>query len=406
MRSFFPSGDRRVREVSSASAPRTGAVSLFDGTAPSALQIATVYRCCQIISNNVASLPLRRLRRAADGTFSEDRSGRLSYLLRVQPDDRYNAFDFWDQAVRQMLLLGEAFIVPVWSETLRGDFDRLVLCSPNSVSYDTISGIYTVSDYVNGLFGTYLEDEIVHLKNLSLDGVRGVSVLTFARQTMNIAGAGDTETLNRFVNGGNIRGFVTNDTSVRGFGEYQDSELSKTAVNLDERFRSGERIVSLPGQAKFDQISLSSVDMEFLNTRKFSVREICRYFGVPPTFAFDDSASNYKSAEMANLAFLSQTLNPILVKIEQELLRKLESVSGAGVYRYEFDRRALYATDLLSKADYQTRTIASGVYTINDWRRFENNPPVSGGDRPLVSANLKSLDDILNPAKSDSNAKE
>lgn len=107
---------------------------------------------------------------------------------------------------------------------------------------------------------------------------------------------------------------VTNNNSVRGYGEYQDNELAGVATDLDTLFQSGQRIVSLPGDAQFKQISLSSTDMQFLESRKFTVREICRFFGVHPSFVFDDTSNNYKSAEMANVAFLSNTLNPLLRK--------------------------------------------------------------------------------------------
>lgn len=56
-----------------------------------------------------------------------------------------------------------------------------------------------------------------------------------------------------------------------------------------------------------------------------------------------------------------------------------------------FDRRSLYACDLDSKVKYQAQTIANGIYTINDWRRLENQPQVEGGDTVMISANLKSL---------------
>lgn len=360
-----------------------------------AMQIATVYRCVQVLGGSVAALPLKYMKRTSAGVFREDDGARLSRLLAVEPDVAYNAFDFWDQAVRQILLYGNAYILPVWSVVNLGEVERLVLCSPGSVSYDSTTGTYTVSDINNGVGGIFGERDIIHLKNLSLDGKNGLSVLSFARMTMSIAGSGDSETLNRFANGGNVRGLLTNDTSVRGFGEYRDDELRATAAKLDERFRAGERIVNLPGQAQFQQLSLSSVDMEFLSTRKFSVREICRFFGVPPSYVFDDGASNYKSAELANVDFLSQTLNPLLTKIEKELLRKLVAPHRYHRSRFEFDRKALYATDLAGRADYQTKTIASGVYTINDWRRYENKPEIPDGDRVLVSANLKPLDTLV-----------
>lgn len=371
---------------------RAGALPLFTSAAADPLAISTVYRCVRLLSESVANLPLRYMK-LKDGIFVDDRQARLHYLLSVQPNELYSAFDFWAQAVQQMLLTGNAYIVPQYSP-LTLEMERLVLCQPGTVSHDTINRTYTVMDMVNRLSGTFAEEEVVHLKNLTVDGQQGLSTLAFARLTTQIAATGDNETLNRFANGGNVRGIVGNDTSVRGFGDYQDEELAKTATDLDQSFSEGKKIVSLPGQVKFNQLSLSSTDMQFLESRKFTVRELCRFFGVHPSFVFDDTSNNYKSAEMANVAFLSNTLNPLLRKIECELHRKLIEPSLCCERRFEFDRRSLYACDLASRVQYQTQTIAAGIYTVNDWRKAENMPPVKGGDRPLVSANLKGLDEM------------
>jgi HK97 family phage portal protein len=369
--------------------PRAGAVSLLPQYEVMPLNIGAVYRCVEVLSNGVATLPLLYLKER-NGVFRTDTDARLHYLLAVQPNENMGAFDFWAQVVRYMLLRGNAYIVPQY-DAASMDISRLILCSPGSVAHDTLNDTYTVTDTVNGLTGTYAENEIIHIKNYTRDGKHGLSTLAFARSAVEIAKAGDIETLNRFENGGNVRGIVSNDTSVRGFGEYQDNELKKTATDLDERFRTGARIVSLPGQVQFSALSINSTDMQFLETRKFTVREICRFFNVPPQLVYDTTAENYKNAEMANVAFLNNSLNTILRKIEVELLRKLVPFALYGKRKILFDRRSLYACDLDSKVKYQAQTIAAGIYTVNEWRKEENRQPVEGGDTVLISANLRKL---------------
>lgn len=388
--------------------PRTGNTSLlFLGGSDTALCISTVYRCVKLLSEMVASMPLQFMRLKGD-VFVEDTTSRLHYLLTVQPDSSINAFDFWTQVVRLLLLDGNAYVVPVYS-TVTLELERLALCGRGTVSYDSINGTYTVCDMENAIYGVYDEDSILHFKNLSLDGKHGLSTLTYARLTTNIAATGDNETLNRFANGGDVRGIVSNDNSVRGFGEYQDKELSKTANDIDDKFHNGARIVSLPGQVEFNQLSLSSVDMQFLESRKFTVRELCRFFGVHPSFVFDDTSNNYKSAEMANVAFLSTTLNPILRMIEIELLRKLVAPSLCCKRKFIFDRRALNACDLDSRVKYQAQALATGLCTVNELRREENRPPVPGGDKILVSANLRDINEssaLVAPAQNETNEED
>lgn len=374
--------------------PRTGDYTRFFnffGTTNSALSVATVYRCVQLLSESVANLPFLYMR-LKDGIFVEDTNSRLHYLLTVQPDFTKSAFDFWKETVEHVLLEGNAYIVPVYNAATL-EIDRLVLCGRNTVNHDVYNDTYMITDAINGIIGTYSEAEVIHIKGHTRDGKHGISVLEYARQTLDIALTGDRETLKRFANGGNVRGIVSNDKTTTGFGEYQDIELQKTAKDVDGRFQDGERIVSLPGQVDFKQISLSSTDMQFLESRKFTVRDICRFFGVHPSFVFDDTSNNYKSAEMANVAFLSNTLNPFLRNIENEMLRKLISPSLCGRRKFEFDRRGLYTSDLDSKIKYQSATIAAGIYTVNDWRKAENRPPIDGGDKVLVSANLRDIVD-------------
>ncbi|EJX10220.1 Phage portal protein [gut metagenome] len=116
---------------------------------------------------------------------------------------------------------------------------------------------------------------------------------------------------------------------------------------------------------------------------------------MPPAYVYDDTATNYKSAENASVAFLSQSLGPLLRKIENELERKLIPRGLFSYRRIRFDRRSLFAADLESRINYQTKTIAAGIYSVNDWRREENRPPVEGGDKVFVSTNLRGINDPL-----------
>lgn len=347
------------------------------------MAVAAVYRCVKVLSDSVAGLPLRHLRKEG-GRFVVDEGSALQYLLSVEPEPSRSAYTMWSMAVQQMLLDGNAYIYP---RRVDGEITDLVLCEPWSVTHDINNDTYTVADWVNGVFGRFREGEMIHLFIHSHDGKRGVSVLQHARRTIGIATAGDVETSRRFSNGGNVKGLITNDRSVTGFGEYQDTELENVAVDIDAKLSQG-RFASLPGQVDLKTISLSSADMQFLESRKFTVKEICRFFGVNPQYVFEDTTTNYKSAENANMDFLTNTLDPILKRVEGELVRKLIGRTGIGRERISYDRRGIYSLDLQSRVDYQKKTIEAGIYSINDWRRMENQPDVEGGDTIYVSTNL------------------
>lgn len=370
--------------------------------------VATVYRCVRFLSESVAALPLQYMR-YRDGIFVDQPQDRLTYLMNVQPDAAYTGFDMWRQAVVQILTKGAALIIPVRDFALgSADISRLVLCGPGTWDHDTTLDTYHVSDEINGIFGDFNEEDVIHIKGLTLesDPKRGVSVLSYARMATTTAIAGDEEARDRFENAGTPRSIVSNDKSARGgFGDYLDEELKSAALDIEEQFRV-RRIAYAPGQVDVKQVSMSSADMQFLESRKFTVLEICRFFGVHPSFVFSDTTTNYKSAEMANVAFLTNTLNPLLRSIERELHRKLVPANLWYRYKFEFDRRSLYACDLAGRMTFIEKSIATGTATVNEMRRMENRPAVEGGDAVFVSANLRNITETDKPTNSQTDAEE
>lgn len=371
------------------SVPRGGAgLSVFGGLdSNSNLNVSTAYRCVKILSETVAGLRFQYMR-LKGGVYKEDVNSPLHYLLTVQPQPERSAFDFWSFAVQQMLLEGNAYIYP---REVLGEVTDLVLCSSGTVTHDTVNNQYHIHDGYNGVFGTFDESKIIHLYLHSSDGRRGESVLSHAKRTLAIAGAGDDETYDRFSNGGNMRFVLTGNRSpVLGMGEIQDDQLQKLADQTSPQLLN-QRVTPIPGPVELKQISLSSSDMQFLESRKFTVREICRFFGVHPSFVFDDTSNNYKSAELANVAFLSMTLDPILKRIENEFTRKLIPRTLCCKRIFKFDRNGIYSLDLQSMAGYIGKTIANGTHTINDWRHVLNQPAVELGDKVYISTNLAEL---------------
>ena len=109
--------------------PRTGAglrYFMFPDTEP--LQIATVYRCVQLLSDSVAGLHLQYMKLKND-RYQEDTNSDLHYLLSVQPQPEMSIFDFWSMAVKLMLIDGNAYIYPRY---VRGALDNVQLDSLDS----------------------------------------------------------------------------------------------------------------------------------------------------------------------------------------------------------------------------------------------------------------------------------
>lgn len=356
-----------------------------------AMKIAAVFRAVNLISSGLAVLRLEYKRKDRyKGYFKPDDSiggKRLNYVLSVKPNSRMNAYDFFKNLVSQILLQGNAYVVPV--RNMYNDVEALYLIKPGGVAHDVHTNTYQVADDVNGVWGVYRSDEILHFKNVSSDGgYVGISTISYAALTLGIAATSDSETLKRFATGGRFKAILKNNTSVKGFGEYQDEQLQNHGADLQDAINRGDDILAVKGDVEVSPLSMSSADMQFLESRKFTIREIARFFNVPPSKLMDDSNSNYKSVEVSNIAFYAEALQPIVTMIEREFSAKLLNEYNFLDYKFTFDLSALYALDLESKARWDKSRLENGLVSVNDLRRERDIEPIEKGDDVYLSVNF------------------
>lgn len=129
-----------------------------------------------------------------------------------------------------------------------------------------------------------------------------------------------------------------------------------------------------------------------METKKFSILDICRFYGVHPDKVFAGQSTNYKASEMSNVSFLTDTLQPILKQIEAEFNYKLIPNSVANLYSISFDLSCLYQTDLTTQASYYKALEEMGAHSPNDTRRALGKPPVEGGDKVFISCNVQPIE--------------
>lgn len=364
---------------------------VWAGTPTRAMKIAAVFRAVNLISSGLATLKLEYKRKDRVKEYFKIDNGiggkRLNYVLSVQPNRRMNASVFLKNLVSQILLQGNAYVLPV--KNLYGDVEALYLLTPGSVAHDVYTNTYQVSDAVNVISGVYSSEEILHFKNVSNDGgYTGISTISYAALTLGIAATSDNETLKRFATGGRFKAILKNNTSTKGWGEYQDEQLKAHGDDLQDAINRGDDILAVKGDVEVSPLSMSSADMQFLESRKFTIREIARFFNVPPSKLMDDSNSNYKSVEVSNIAFYTEALQPIVTEIEREFSAKLLNEYNYQDYKFCFDLSALYALDLESKARWDKNRLENGIVSVNDLRRERDVEPVEKGDDVYLSVNL------------------
>jgi HK97 family phage portal protein len=153
----------------------------------------------------------------------------------------------------------------------------------------------------------------------------------------------------------------------------------------------------------FQPITVSPSDAQLLETREFNVIDICRFFGVSPVKAFDFSKSSYSTVEATQLAFLTDTLSPLLEKIELEFERKLYKPSEKDSIDVKFDTASLLRADKKSLAEYYNSLFQIGAISPNEIRKSLSLPALPDGDATFVQVNVQTLNKAVNPIINEEN---
>lgn len=347
------------------------------------LAISAVYACVNLIARNLATLPLSVYKAAGEASLKNP-THPLHWLLHDQPNPAMTSFDWRCATFANELLWGNAFTwiqrdvtgKPMALYPLRSD-RMTVEVDGSEVSYVYRSGSRQVR---------YDASEIIHHKHFTLDGVMGISPIEQARRTLQMSQAVEQFGTALFQNGARPSGVLSHP------GQLSAEAAQKLRENFDRVYsgpdKAGKLIVLEEGLA-YSQISINPVDAQFLESRKFSISEVCRIFGVPEALVGQIDRPTYGSLADMKDHFLTFTLLPIIKSFEQSLNAK---VFGAGSQHY-----AKLNFDGFLRADQKTRFEAyklgreMGVYSVNDIRRLEEMSDVDGGDTRIEPLNMGPL---------------
>ena len=351
-----------------------------------ALALSAVYRCVEVITNGVASLPVK-LYRVDEKGYKYELKNDLSYILSKRPNKKMNAYTFYKLMMKDVLMAGNAYalIMRDGNKVVGLQYIPAGLVSP-------IDKIDHIEYMVTGIKGTVRQEDMIHILNYSDNGIIGISVLAHARRVLGIADAGDKSAENFYKSGGCTSGFLKFNGPSSGAQRQEILSAWNQATGGPNNGPNG--IAVLPSNIDYTQLSVDPADAQLLESRQFSVVEICRFFGVSPSMAFDLSHASYNNSEMAELAFLNDTLRPILTKIELELEVKLFKPEDN--MDIKFDVNELLRTDKKSQAEYFQKLFNMGSMSPNEIRRELDMEPVEGGDIKVAQVNLTSIKNLEN----------
>ena len=349
------------------------------------LALSAVYRCVEVITNGVASLPVKLYRTDEKG-FKYEMHNNLSFILSKKPTGKMNAFTFYKLIVKDILLQGNAYALILRNG--KGEIIGLQYIQAGLVS--PIDRGDRIEYQVTGIKGFVRQEDILHFMNFTDNGVYGISVLTHARRTLGIADYGENASENFYKSGGCTTGFLKFDGP--SSGKQREEILSAWNQATGGVRNQPNGIPVLPANVNYTQLSVNPADAQLLESREFSIVEICRFFGVSPTKCFDLTHASYNNSEMAELAFLNDTLRPLLTKIEMEMETKLFKPEDG--YDIKFDVSELLRTDKKSQAEYFTKLFNLGVLSPNDIRKELDMDEIEGGDIHCAQINLTSIKNL------------
>lgn len=356
-------------------------------TVDSAMQLDAVWSCVRRISETIATLPLHLYRVDSEGRNSKATDHPLYRVLHDRPNIEMTAVEYWEAVVGCTLLWGNSY-----SAISRGDKDRVIALDPMrpdrvSLRRETDGSItYTYS--WNGYTETFKEDQILHVKGFSLDGICGISPVAQARNSLGHARAAQRASSAIFRNGLRHSAVLTAPT-------YLTQPQREAAQAILEKYKGAQNTGNVPlleGGWTLQSNSIPPEDAQLLETQQFSVETICRWFDVPPILVGHSGQTTWGSGiEQIILGWLQLGLRSHLKRLEQAISKSLLTAAEQQTMYAEFNFEGLLRADSQGRATLMSAYAQNGLRTRNELRALDNEAPMEGGDELTVQSNLVPL---------------
>ena len=342
-------------------------------TEQGALGVSTVYACVNKIASTIGALSLDIYMR--DGRNVEMANMHPASQVLDNPNDENTPFEFWETLVASALIYGCGFAII--ERNNRGYAERLIPVHYYDVDIREVSDerIYTVRDY-----GMVRPENMLEICNM-----HRMSPIRLHRENIGLAKAAQDCGSEYFGQKGQMTGVLASDQPLRK----EQMDVIQSSWNSSS-MNAGTKL--LPFGFKYQRITITPDEAQFIETRKFQAEEICRIYSVPPSLVQLPSQTTFNNVEQQNLQFARHTIVPWTKRIEQEINRKLiQSFERPEIYA-RFDLNDLYRGDMSARANFYQQMLQSGVMSINEVRGKESLNPVDGGDVHTVQINQIALD--------------
>ncbi|CZT34625.1 phage portal protein [Rhizobium sp. 9140] len=334
----------------------------------SALRVPAVAAAVRVISEAAATLQVRIMERAADGSETEDVSHPVGALLRGDVNGWSSGFDLIRDMVAGALIHDWGSLAYV--NRIGAEIREIIRYQPAAISVQNDPFTAEPTFRLNGLIVP--SSSILHVR-----GPFDKAPITLAAEAIGVCQVMEEHVSSFFKNGAVPSTVILNKLKVGEAGAKNMLRGWRAAFGGP---RASGKTAVLWDDATIQQLSMTSVDSQFLELRKFQVLEVARAFRVPPSMLFDLDRATWSNSEQMGREFLIYCLEPWLRAVETAFTRSLFSAEERGRYRILLDRDDLTRADLNNRATAVSSLVSAKLLNRNEGRSWFDLAPVPGGN--------------------------
>lgn len=352
-------------------------------TIDTAMQLSAVWACVRVITESIGSLPINVYKLSDGGIKTPFPDHPLSMLLRNKPNRWQTRQEYIESLVYQFVMQGNDYSAV--QRDSKGNLISLVPLMTQQMRVELLdSGAVKYEYQSNKGKKLYNSDNLWHNK-LYGNAIIGLSPLGHARNSFGIASAAEQSVTKIYKNGGKPAGILTIDKPLKPDQKNTVRENFKSLTEGEDN-----RLFVLEAGFNYTQTSLSPSDIELLESRKFQIEDICRFFNVPSVLVNDTSQSTAWGSGIEQLiqGFYKFGLNPYVCRYKDSMKANLLNPLERDTMAIEFDLNALLRPDMNERIKGYGEGIQKGVMMPNEARKLEGLAPVEGGDNLFMQQQM------------------
>jgi HK97 family phage portal protein len=351
-----------------------------------ALTYSAVFCAVSLISGTTAMLPLHLMRERKDKR--ERATHKTIYRVMHSRANPYMAA----MVVREVLMAHALLWGNGYAEIVRngmGEVVELWPISPNRVKIKIVNDELVYEINVGGELVVLPRYRVLHIPGLGFDGFQGYSIVSLARESIGL-GMAMEQFGAKFFGQGAHPGIIVSHP-----GRLSEAAHTNLSAELSSKYAGlgqAHRLMLLDDGMKMEKVGISQEDSQFLESRQFQIPEIARWFNLPPHKLKDLTKSSFSNIESEQISFVTESILPWLIRLEQhyhmQLLSEQEVRQG---YYWKHIVEGLLRGDAKSRAEFYAKMWGIGTMSQNEIRGKEDLDPIEGGDELFVPMNMVPL---------------